>query len=175
MKILKDVKRRIKLPVFMELTFISLGIITTILIVYILIQLISLNFFSMDYQEEQIENKYYDIKQLISYTDISEGEIKDISKVIEGRENLIRIYKDNTINYSTNSKVWNEVPLNVEGAKDNTYTKFIKLKRYIILDAPISIVGSVDSPAIPLNSILEAEMLTNATKVEKALGDLFSY
>ncbi len=139
MKILKDVKRRIKLPVFMELTFISLGIITTILIVYILIQLISLNFFSMDYQEEQIENKYYDIKQLISYTDISEGEIKDISKVIEGRENLIRIYKDNTINYSTNSKVWNEVPLNVEGAKDNTYTKFIKLKRYIILDAPISI------------------------------------
>jgi 2-oxoisovalerate dehydrogenase E1 component len=33
------------------------------------------------------------------------------------------------------------------------------------LDAPIEIVGSVDTPAIPLNSILEYELLTNADKV----------
>ena len=33
------------------------------------------------------------------------------------------------------------------------------------LDAPIEIVGSVDTPAIPLNSILEAELLTNGDKV----------
>lgn len=33
------------------------------------------------------------------------------------------------------------------------------------LDAPIEVVGSVDTPAIPLNSILEATLLTNAEKV----------
>jgi 2-oxoisovalerate dehydrogenase E1 component len=51
----------------------------------------------------------------------------------------------------------------------------IQRDNFKFLDAPISIVGSVDSPAIPLNAILEAEMLTNSTKVEKALEDLFSY
>lgn len=51
----------------------------------------------------------------------------------------------------------------------------IQRDNFKFLDAPISIVGSVDSPAIPLNSILEAEMLTNSSKVEKALGDLFNF
>lgn len=51
----------------------------------------------------------------------------------------------------------------------------IQRDNFKFLDAPISIVGSVDSPAIPLNSILEAEMLTNSSKVEKALGELFNY
>ena len=43
------------------------------------------------------------------------------------------------------------------------------------LDAPVSIVGSIDTPAIPLNSILEAELLPNANKVEKALGELLEW
>lgn len=43
------------------------------------------------------------------------------------------------------------------------------------LDAPVSVVGSVDTPAIPLNSVLEAELLPNANKVEKALGELLNY
>ncbi|MEJ6777620.1 MAG: thiamine pyrophosphate-dependent enzyme [Crocinitomicaceae bacterium] len=43
------------------------------------------------------------------------------------------------------------------------------------LDAPISIVGSVDTPAIPLNSILEATLLPNASKVVSAIHDLLSY
>jgi 2-oxoisovalerate dehydrogenase E1 component len=43
------------------------------------------------------------------------------------------------------------------------------------LDAPVSIVGSVDTPAIPLNSTLEAELLTSAKKVKTALGELFGY
>jgi 2-oxoisovalerate dehydrogenase E1 component len=43
------------------------------------------------------------------------------------------------------------------------------------LDAPIKIVGSVDTPAIPLNSILEAELLPNADKVEKVLEELMEY
>lgn len=40
------------------------------------------------------------------------------------------------------------------------------------LDAAIKIVGSVDTPAIPLNTILEATLLPNASKVEVALKAL---
>lgn len=43
------------------------------------------------------------------------------------------------------------------------------------LDAPVSIVGSVDTPAIPLNSTLEAALLTNAEKVRSALNDLLNF
>jgi len=43
------------------------------------------------------------------------------------------------------------------------------------LDAPVSIVGSVDTPAIPLNSILEATLLPNADKVREALGELLGF
>ena len=43
------------------------------------------------------------------------------------------------------------------------------------LDAPIEIIGSVDTPAIPLNSILEAELLTNSAKVAEGLRTTLSY
>ena len=43
------------------------------------------------------------------------------------------------------------------------------------LDAPIEIVGSIDTPAIPLNSILEFTLLPNAEKVTKALNYLLDY
>jgi 2-oxoisovalerate dehydrogenase E1 component len=51
----------------------------------------------------------------------------------------------------------------------------IQRDNFKYLDAPVSIVGSVDTPAIPLNSILEAELLTNATKVKNALEELLNY
>ena len=41
------------------------------------------------------------------------------------------------------------------------------------LDAPIAIVGAIDTPAIPLNSILESTLLPNAEKVQVALEELF--
>ena len=43
------------------------------------------------------------------------------------------------------------------------------------LDAPIEIVGSVDTPAIPLNSKLEETLLPNAKKVSAKLADLINY
>ena len=43
------------------------------------------------------------------------------------------------------------------------------------LDAPIQIVGSVDAPAIPLNSGLEAAMLPNAQKVSNAITKLLNF
>ena len=43
------------------------------------------------------------------------------------------------------------------------------------LDAPVKIVGSVDTPAIPLNSLLEATLLTNGEKVRAELDQLMNY
>tara|TARA_B100001564_G_scaffold345438_1_gene344124 strand:- start:1373 stop:3463 length:2091 start_codon:yes stop_codon:yes gene_type:complete len=43
------------------------------------------------------------------------------------------------------------------------------------LDAPVEVLGSENTPAIPLNEILEAEYLPNAEKVKKVLSKLFNY
>jgi 2-oxoisovalerate dehydrogenase E1 component len=51
----------------------------------------------------------------------------------------------------------------------------IQRDNFEYLDAPVSIVGSVDTPAIPLNSILEATLLTNAEKVKAELEKLLNY
>jgi len=51
----------------------------------------------------------------------------------------------------------------------------IQRDNFKYLDAAIEIVGSVDTPAIPLNSSLEAEVLTNAVKVRSALEKLLQF
>jgi len=43
------------------------------------------------------------------------------------------------------------------------------------LDAPVRTIGSVDMPAIPLNSTLEAAMIPNADKVGAVLEELLGY
>jgi 2-oxoisovalerate dehydrogenase E1 component len=43
------------------------------------------------------------------------------------------------------------------------------------LDAPVRTIGSVDMPAIPLNSTLEAAMIPSAEKVGAVLGELLAY
>ncbi|MEY4861667.1 MAG: hypothetical protein RL059_1371, partial [Bacteroidota bacterium] len=43
------------------------------------------------------------------------------------------------------------------------------------LDAPIQVLGSIDTPAIPLNSGLEEALLPNAGKVQSALEKLLNY
>ena len=51
----------------------------------------------------------------------------------------------------------------------------IQRDNFQFLDAPILIVGSIDTPAIPLNSILETALLTNANKVQEKLQELLDY
>jgi len=51
----------------------------------------------------------------------------------------------------------------------------IQRDNFNYLDAPVSIVGSVDTPAIPLNSILEAALLTNSEKVKNSLEKLLNF
>lgn len=43
------------------------------------------------------------------------------------------------------------------------------------LDAPVTVIGAENLPAIPLNSTLERTMLPNAEKVETAIGALLGY
>lgn len=51
----------------------------------------------------------------------------------------------------------------------------IQRDAFEFLDAPVLIAGSLDTPAIPLNSILEAAVLTNAKKVQDQLTSLLNY
>jgi 2-oxoisovalerate dehydrogenase E1 component len=43
------------------------------------------------------------------------------------------------------------------------------------LDAPVMTLGSIDTPAIPLNSILESTLLPNAEKAGAKLKSLLSF
>jgi len=43
------------------------------------------------------------------------------------------------------------------------------------LDAPVEVIGSVNMPAIPLNTMLEKEMLPNAEKVAKVMETLLGW
>ncbi len=51
----------------------------------------------------------------------------------------------------------------------------IQRDHFRYLDAPVMIVGSVDTPAIPLNSTLEAALLTNAETVREKLDELLAF
>jgi len=43
------------------------------------------------------------------------------------------------------------------------------------LDAPVRTIGSVDMPAVPLNEILEKEMVLSSEQVAEAIKDLLTY
>lgn len=62
---------------------------------------------------------------------------------------------------------------------DNSFAQALagKIQREAFrwLDAPVEVVGSVNTPAIPLNSTLEATLIPNASRVSEALGHLLAY
>ena len=72
-----------------------------------------------------------------------------------------------------------KILLVTEESIENTFTLGLagRLQRLCFKnpDAPIEIVASVDAPAIPLNSDLEAAMLPNANKVKIAIEKLLNY
>lgn len=77
------------------------------------------------------------------------------------------------------TKRHNKVMLVTEESVENSFTlglaARIQKNCFKHLDAPIEIVGSIDTPAIPLNSVLEATLLPNGDKVAKALQALLNY
>lgn len=107
---------------------------------------------------------------------------KEAMKEFEGKVELIDLRSlspvDMDMIYDA-AKRHNKVMLVTEESIEASFTLGLagKIQRdcFEHLDAPVKIVGSVDTPAIPLNSILETALLTNADKVRKTLTELLDY
>lgn len=106
----------------------------------------------------------------------------EASKSFEGKVEIIDLRTLNPLDHEMINAVaqkHGKVMLVTEESVEASFTLGlagrIQRDNFKFLDAPISIVGSVDTPAIPLNSKLEAELLTNAEKVKSALEDLLKY
>jgi 2-oxoisovalerate dehydrogenase E1 component len=106
----------------------------------------------------------------------------EATKDFEGRAEIVDLRTLNPLDHEKINEVarkHGKVMLVTEESVEASFTLGlagrIQRDNFKFLDAPVSIVGSIDTPAIPLNSILEAELLTNATKVKKGLSDLLSY
>ena len=106
----------------------------------------------------------------------------EASAAYEGKVEIVDLRTLNPLDFETINRVTKnhgKVLLVTEESIESTFTLGlagrIQRDNFKHLDAPVLIVGSMDTPAIPLNSILEAELLTNSEKVKKAIGDLLEY
>jgi 2-oxoisovalerate dehydrogenase E1 component len=106
----------------------------------------------------------------------------EAATAFEGRVEVIDLRTLNPLDHDKINEVsrrHGKVMLVTEESEEMSFTLGlagrIQRDNFKFLDAPVSIVGSVDTPAIPLNSVLEAAILTNAEKVTRGLSDLFEY
>ena len=106
----------------------------------------------------------------------------EAEKHFEGKVEIIDLRTLNPLDFDTiNQEVrkHNKAILVTEESIEATFTLGlagrIQRDNFEYLDAPVKIVGSVDTPAIPLNSTLESALLTNAEKVRVSLEELFNY
>ncbi|MBP5983715.1 MAG: tungsten formylmethanofuran dehydrogenase [Fluviicola sp.] len=106
----------------------------------------------------------------------------EAAKDVQDRVEIIDLRSLNPLDISAINEAvvkHGKVMLVTEESIESTFTLGlagrIQRDNFQSLDAPISIVGSVDTPAIPLNSILEAELLPNAEKVRIELEKLLEY
>lgn len=106
----------------------------------------------------------------------------EASKAYEGRVEILDLRSLNPLDHeqiNALTKKHNKVMLITEESEEASFTLGlagrIQRDNFQFLDAPVSIVGSVDTPAIPLNSTLESALLTNANKVQAALEKLLNY
>ncbi len=106
----------------------------------------------------------------------------EAEKHFEGRVEIIDLRTLNPIDFDAINRVvrkHNKVILVTEESIEATFTLGlagrIQRDNFEFLDAPVKIVGSVDTPAIPLNSSLEAALLTNSEKIKFSLDELLNY
>jgi 2-oxoisovalerate dehydrogenase E1 component len=106
----------------------------------------------------------------------------EASKSFEGKVEILDLRTLNPLDtdkINEVAKTHGKVMLVTEESTEASFTLGlagrIQRDNFKFLDAPISIVGSVDTPAIPLNSTLEAALLTNSEKVRTALGYLLNF
>lgn len=103
----------------------------------------------------------------------------EAAKSFEGRVEIIDLRTLNPLDFdaiNAAAQKHNKVLLVTEESTEASFTLGlagrIQRDNFKSLDAPVAIVGSVDTPAIPLNSVLEAALLPNAEKVGEALKAL---
>ena len=106
----------------------------------------------------------------------------EASKEFEGRIEIIDLRTLNPLDFdliNAVSKKHGKVVLVTEESEEASFSLGlagrIQRDNFNYLDAPVSIVGSLDTPAIPLNSILESALLTNTNKVLIALKNILEY
>jgi len=106
----------------------------------------------------------------------------EASKEFEGRIEIIDLRTLNPLDFdliNAVTKKHGKVVLVTEESEEASFTLGlagrIQRDNFNYLDAPVSIVGSLDTPAIPLNSILESALLTNTNKVLIALKNILEY
>jgi len=106
----------------------------------------------------------------------------EASSDFEGRVEIIDLRTLNPLDHEKMNEVarkHGKVLLVTEESEEASFTLGLagRLQRdnFQFLDAPISIVGSIDTPAIPLNSLLEASLLTNAEKVKTHLQSILDF
>lgn len=106
----------------------------------------------------------------------------EAEKHFDGKVEIIDLRTLNPVDFDAINQAvrkHNKVILVTEESIEATFTLGlagrIQRDNFEYLDAPVKIVGSVDTPAIPLNSTLESALLTNAEKVRVSLEELFNY
>jgi 2-oxoisovalerate dehydrogenase E1 component len=106
----------------------------------------------------------------------------EASKQFQGQVEIIDLRTLNPLDHEKINQVsqkHGKVMLVTEESEEASFTLGlagrIQRDNFNYLDAPVSIVGSIDTPAIPLNSILEAALLTNSEKVKNSLEKLLNF
>lgn len=128
-------KKRKRLPIFLEFSIISSIIIVSIICVYSVVQLISMNMLTIEYEEEQIEKRYEELSYILSNIELKDNTLNDI---IKDDDEIIRIYQDNYIKYKSKNDIWDKIPLSTnEELKVNF--RYIDWDLYVLLDGKIEI------------------------------------
>lgn len=128
-------KKRKRLPIFLEFSIISSIIIVSIICVYSVVQLISMNMLTIEYEEEQIEKRYEELSYILSNIELKDNTLNDI---IKDDDEIIRIYQDNYIKYKSKNDIWDKMPLSTnEELKVNF--RYIDWDLYVVLDGKIEI------------------------------------
>lgn len=128
-------KKRKRLPIFLEFSIISSIIIVSIICVYSVVQLISMNMRTIEYEEEQIEKRYEELSYILSNIELKDNTLNDI---IKDDDEIIRIYQDNYIKYKSKNDIWDKIPLSTnEELKVNF--RYIDWNLYVVLDGKIEI------------------------------------
>ena len=128
-------KKRKRLPIFLEFSIISSIIIVSIICVYSVVQLISMNMRTIEYEEEQIEKRYEELSYILSNIELKDNTLNDI---IKDDDEIIRIYQYNYIKYKSKNDIWDKIPLSTnEELKVNF--RYIDWDLYVVLDGKIEI------------------------------------